>query len=161
MSSFDSLCMVLIGGFLSTVGGIFAVLLNARSEQKKEIEYIKISLADDISEFKITISNMLETTKTSKYIPKKYLDEIYANMEFFYNHRQKLFLISDDETRKQIRMFYKHLKDAIELTLISDSMDNTNKDVDKAVSIFQKILTDAASLQETLKKIKFKIFYFW
>ena len=157
MSSFYSL---LIGGFLSSVGGILAILLNSRSEQKKEIEYIKISLEDEISEFQTTIRNMLETTKTSQYIPKKYLDELSANMEFFYNHRTKLFLINNKETRRQIRMFYKHLKEAIELTLISDSMDNTNKAVDKSVNTFNKILTDATSLEATLNQINFKILYF-
>ena len=156
MSSFYSL---LIGGFLSSVGGILAILLNSRSEQNKEIEYIKISLEDEISEFQTTIRNMLETTKTSQYIPKKYLDELSANMEFFYNHRTKLFLINNKETRRQIRMFYKHLKEAIELTLISDSMDNTNKAVDKSVNTFNKILADATSLETTLKGIKFKILY--
>ena len=162
MSSFYSL---LIGGFLSSVGGILAILLNSRSEQKKEIEYIKISLEDEISEFQTTIRNMLETTKTSQYIPKKYLDELSANMEFFYNHRTKLFLINNKETRRQIRTFYKHLKDQIESTMSSKALGSlddavTNPDLDKAVNTFNKILTDATSLEATLNQINFKILYF-
>lgn len=157
-----SLLPTLMGGFLSIAGGFGAVVLRSRTEKKNEINYIKISLTDELEAVCSIVDKLNETYSKTHIVSNTYLNDLATNSESFNYHKQRIFLISDEALRRDIVSFYKNLSD-----IIADSInkvgslgeaqvDNTH---DQIVGKFTDIKTKATSLKTVLKSYRFKVFW--
>jgi hypothetical protein len=98
---------LLTGAVLAIIGGGINDEWRARRERARELEAIKSSLRDELNEIETTIKNMREVREKSKILYPSYVNDMLANTTAFDSLRLRLFLIKDDELRKQIVSFYK------------------------------------------------------
>ncbi len=153
---------LLIGAFLSIIGGFFAVVFRARVERKAEIEYIKIGLKDELAEICSILSKMIETYKTTHIVSNVYLNDLSKNTESFDYHKQRLFLIKDDSLRSSVRIFYKNLGETI-----SDSINKVGKlgevqvgnEHDQIINKFNSTYSECSTLKAKIEKYKYKAFW--
>lgn len=159
---FINLLPTLLGGFLSIMGGFGAVVLRARTERKNEINYIKISLTDELNEICSIVEKLEETYKTTHIVSNKYLNELSVNDDSFYHHKERLFLIKNEKLRKEITSFYKLLSETItesknKVGTLGEAPGGNEHD--PIVSKFANIQTRASALLESLKKYKYKVLW--
>jgi ribosomal protein L7/L12 len=158
--------LILIGGGLSIFGGFIAVVVRLRLEKKQEIEYIKTSLIDELAEIVTTISDILKTQDTAKYLPQIYFDNLSQSIDSFSRHKQRLFIIQDAILRKGTYAFYKKLESAIKNSknVVGGSLDDNDAkqtaEVAKVVASLNTIKTDAEKLENNLNNYKFRTFWF-
>lgn len=164
MQWIPQLALLFGGGVLSILGGFFAVIARLRLERKQEIDYIKISLIDELEELVVIIGNMLKTQETAKSLPKIYLDDMLENTESFKEHKKRLFLINKKEVRKAICDFYKKLESGIKSSnnavgTLDESNTQQAAEVTKVVNSFTLMKTEATDLQTTISTYKYKILW--
>lgn len=107
---------LVIGALLAIVGGFFGVLIRVRVERKEEINFIKICLIDELNGICSIIESMKDTFTKSPVIYPVDLNKLTENTTNFNDHRKRIYLIKDENLRKNIFNFYKDIN-----TLISDS----------------------------------------
>lgn len=152
------------GAVLAILGGFFAVIFRLRLERREEINHIKTSLTDELTEIASIISKLNDTyNATSPHIiPNTYLNDLNENMGSFDFHKQKLYLISDSTLRKDISVFYKKLSKNI-----NDSINTVGQlgesqigsDHQQIVSAFTTLATEAKALGIRISNYKYGLIW--
>jgi len=152
----------IIGAILSAGGGFFAAFARLRLETGQEIDFVKISLNDELQEICSIISKMTETHRASGSIPKMYFDDLSENTDSFKQHKPRLFLVGSSDLRKEICDFYKDLTAEIKK---SQNTVGTLNEVDAQTTVTTEVIANFTAIKskaETLKthigNYKFKIF---
>lgn len=156
------LIAAMIGGFLSIFGGSLAVILRVRIDKKQEIEYIKVSLMDELQEIYSIIGNLCETYRTAHSIPNTYLNELKANTESYDNHRKRLFIIPNELLRKEITGFYKRLSTTIENSLNTVGTlgeQQQGNDHNQIAAEFKTLQANTQLVKDNIKKYRYKILW--
>jgi len=159
---------LLIGGAIAILGGFTANIAKLRLENSQEIKCIKTNLIDEITEISKTIEKMLETQEASedKILNKKYFNYILRDTESFDSHKNRLFLISDDDIRNNLRKFYNNLTIKTNEYINSTVTGTLNKEdkeqateVTEAINKFKEIKNKADDLVKNIKNYKYKPFW--
>ncbi|MEJ0056267.1 MAG: hypothetical protein WDN75_11775 [Bacteroidota bacterium] len=153
----------LAGAILSIIGGFAALYFRARLDKKQEINYIKIGLTDELREICSIIGKLNETHNTTHTLPNLYLNDLKRNTESFSFHKQKLFLISSSELRREIVAFYKSLDEIISEsinrvgTLGENPAGGTH---DQIIAKFAALKLKAEALDVKLKKYEYYLLWY-
>lgn len=150
----------LLGALLAGIGGFFAVVIRLRLEEKQKIDFIKVSLCDELHEICSIVDKMSETHRTSSNIPKIYFDELLENTESFKHHKKALYIIGDSKLRKDISEFYKKIETDIKKS--QDDVGNINSPPNIATEVTHRFETakhSAGTLKTKIENYKYKIFY--
>jgi hypothetical protein len=155
-----TLLAALAGGLLSAVGGFFAVVIRARMDKRTEINYIQTALNDELVTICSIIDKLNETCRTTHTIPNTYLNELNDNKESFNYHRIKIFLINNEDLRREIVVFYKDLDEVIKDSINKvGKLGDTESDAhDHIASKFTQLKSKALSLKTNLANHKYKVF---
>ena len=150
----------LIGAASAIAGGYCAVVARIRLEKKQEIEFIKISLIDELTEIRSIIDRMLETHNQTNIIPPSYFSELDENHQSFDQHKPRLFIIGDATLRKAICDFYKKLNQEVEKARTTVSSLNESDPAARTIitNSFTTIKTGATTLETQVRAYKFKLF---
>jgi len=145
---------LIIGAVLAIVGGILGDEIRSSRENKRELKSIKTTIGDELGEIEATVTNMHEVWVQAKVLPQNYVANLQGDTTAFDNLRMRLFLIEDENLRKDIISFYKKLKDTCKN---SKGKIGTLADTDEARgqqanidSEFQKLGSGAKSIKERL-----------
>jgi|GEM_PF-5305309 len=155
----NDIIFTLTGGFLSALGGFFAIIF----KKKEQINYIKISLIDEIEEIERIIGHICESCRMGQAVPVTCFNELSENTESFDSNKQKLYLIHDKVLRKDITKFYKDLKSYIEksITIVGRLNPDASGASDNQIkSDSEKVKHNAANLKIQITKYKFKPLFF-
>lgn len=160
---YNTLTGAIVGGVLTIIGGFFATLVSSRIQKKNEVEFIKISLIDELHEINSIISRMIDTHKTAHPLPNSYLNDLQSNTDSFKHHKKRLFLIRNETLRRDTVSFYKNLSESIEDSINQvGKLGDTESDTtfDKIVTKFTGIQTQAAAIKLRIEKYKYYIIWF-
>lgn len=103
--------LIVFGALLAIVGGYIGDEIRSWRERSRERDSIKISLRDEISDIKSTIDKMHEVWTQASVLSSGYISSLISNTEAYDNLRIRLFLIKEEDVRKEIVGFYKELRD--------------------------------------------------
>lgn len=158
-----NLLPTLLGGLLSIMGGFGAVVLRGRTERKNEINYIKISLTDELHEICSILEKLEETYKTTHIVSNKYLNELSVSDDSLHSFKERLFVIKNEKLRKEITSYYKLLSETItesknKVGTLGEAPGGNEHD--PIVSKFADVKAKALGLSESLKKYNYKVLWF-
>lgn len=105
--------LLLIGGFLTIIGGAISNTIHSHLEQGRELKAIKSALADELSGMEATIKLMHEVWEVSHVLYASHLADLAANTKAFDAFYLRLFLIKDTAFRKEMVVFYKKVRDMV------------------------------------------------
>jgi hypothetical protein len=151
----ETTASLILGAILAIGGGWISDSIRAWRERKRELKAIKIALCDELLEIETTIGHMHEVWKEAKVLASTYIIDLLANTTAFDNLRTRLFLITNEVTRKKVLLFYKKLKDTAKksegkLGSLADTEESKAEqrtfDAD-----FQAICAEAKATREQLK----------
>ncbi len=134
---------------------LLALYFRARLDKKQEINYIKISLTDELNEICTIIGKLNETHATTHTLPNRYLNDLQKNTESFKYHKPKIFLINSSTLRKEIVVFYKALDEIISESInrVGSLGENpTGATHDQIITKFDNIKIKAETLVSNLNK---------
>jgi len=152
----------MIGAIASIIGGFFAVIIRSRVEKKQQLDYLKISLADELHDIVSIIEKMSETFTKTDNIHNDYINSLTANAESFNATKQKLFIIEKEDLRRDIIGFYKKLsetnKDSINKvgSLAEESKINPNNEI---IRKFEALSATATAIKQKIKAYKYCAFW--
>jgi hypothetical protein len=150
--------LLMAGAALAILGGAISDEIRAWRERARELKAIKIGIADELSEIESVIKNMHEVWEKSKVFHPTYVADLLASTSAYDVARPRLFLIRNQELRKQLVVFYKKLKDTAKK---SEGKLGTLADTPEAIAeqtgfetSFQQLGTDAKLIKEKLDKLQ-------
>lgn len=108
--------LVLAGAFLAILGGAIGDEIRAIRANARERKSIKICLADELRAVETTLGLMHGTWNTAQMLHPSYVSDLLATMSSYEALRIRLFLISNDQLRKDIGDFYKKLRETARKT---------------------------------------------
>lgn len=146
---------IVLGAVLAIVGGWLGYEIRAKRDDRRELGAMKTTLGDELSSIEGTIRTMHETWTQSQVLYPAYISDLSSSTSSYENLRMRLFLIKDEELRKEIIMFYKKFKDIL---IKSEGNVGTLAESTEAVAAqtkihdeFEKLGKDAHELLERLK----------
>lgn len=161
-SIWGQLFPILLGAGLSIIGGFFGVIIRVRVERRAEIDFIKVCIIDELNDICSIINSIKDTYKKTPTIFPSDLNKLGGNTDNFVEHKKRIFLITNDTLRKEIRTFYKELSDALEdMSSKVSSLSSTNQvphpEILKQV---EDIASNASKLKVAIQKYKYLIFWY-
>ena len=146
---------VIVGSILAIIGGIIGNSFTSWRERKREEKSIKVCIGDELGEIKEVIDRMNEVWNTAHILSPSHIQDILDSTGNYEKLRVRLFLIKNEDTRKEINLFYKKLKAACrdkknEVGSLNDD-DESRKTQGEINTSFQQLGNEAKTLQDKLR----------
>lgn len=146
---------VIVGAVLAIIGGAIGNSFTSWRERKREEKSIKICISDELGEIKEIIDKMNEVWDTAHTLSPSHIQDTLDSTGNYEKLRIRLFLIKDEDIRKDINSFYKKLKATCrnkkdEAGSLNDD-DESRKIQSEINSSFQQLGNEAKTLQDKLK----------
>lgn len=148
--------LVILGAVLAVFGGGANDEFSAWRERRRERNAIKVSLSDELTEI-VTILNKIKNVWEANHtlVPSYIIKDLTSCTSTYDSLRQRLFLIRDINTRKDITTFYRDLKSAVNSNARRAGSLSKNADIQKEQEEIAKKFIDfidkAEKIQERLK----------
>lgn len=108
---------IVVGAALAVIGGAVGDELHAWGGRRRERKAIKIAISDELSEIETTTTGIHTVWEsTARVIDPKLVGDLFANTAVYDGLRTRLFLITDEDVRKELGAFYKKVKDNVRKT---------------------------------------------
>ncbi|GEM_PF-2544226 len=147
---------VVLGSVLAIGGGWIGDVLRAWGERQRELKDIKIVLGDELESIETIIEIMHQTWTASNIVYPVYISDLSSNTASFENLRPRLFLIKDENLRREISAFYKKFKDLLnksEGTVGTLAETTAAKEEQKKIHDgFEKLGVEAKGIKDKLSK---------
>lgn len=114
--------LLIIGGLLATIGGVITELLKFRFEDNRRTRALDTLILDEINSVLDNINTILEIHRTRSEIMVIHIEKFKELWQSYEGIRGELFLIKNEELRREIAKFYSNLK-----TLVKESEDLLGK----------------------------------
>lgn len=155
----------LTGAILSIIGGFAAVFIRARLDKRQEINYIKISINDELHDICDIIGRLNETYSKSQLVSNDYLNELSKSTDSYKFHKQRMFILNSESLRRDIYNFYKKLDVIINesrnrVGTLGEKPTDSNSSHDSIINKLTSISTEAYTLSQRLKKYKYRLFWY-
>jgi len=157
---------LLLGGLLAIVGGFFGEFIRVKFKKKEEIDFIKVCLIDELTEMCVLIENITATFKKSSVVYLADLNKLRNSISNYTTHKQRIYLIGDENIRKEIRKFYSTFQEAIadastQINSLGVKALESNPTHNTVLQKMESVSTSAANLKKTLGAYKYKPFKFF
>jgi hypothetical protein len=155
--------LIVIGAFLAIIGGYFGVIIRVRVEKQDEINFIKVCLIDELNDVCNAYKNIEDTFKKSSVVYAPDLNKLRNYTSNYQAYRQRIYLIDNEELRKEIRTFYQTLLEAVnesfvQITNLGVNAVQPNNTHNKVLQKMENAAKLASALKSNLEKYQFKRF---
>lgn len=145
---------IVLGAFLAIVGGAANNELSEWRSRCRERKAVSISISDELTE----IIQLLEKIKTvweaTHTLIPSYIKDLKTCTGAYDGLRQRLFLVKNEELRKDITTFYRNLKSAVNSDMRKAGSLSRSEDAQKEQS---EIATKFINFISQADKIKSKL----
>jgi hypothetical protein len=114
--------LLIVGGILAMIGGVITEYLKFNLEDKRKIRALRTLILDEINSVLANIDTILEIYRTRSEIMVIHIEKFKELWQSYEGIRGELFLVKDEDLRKEIIKFYSSLK-----TLVKESEDLLGK----------------------------------
>ena len=114
--------LLIVGGILAMIGGVITEYLKFHLEDKRKIRALRTLILDEVNSVLVNIDTILEIHRTRSEIMVIHIEKFKELWQSYEGIRGELFLVKDEDLRKEITKFYSSLK-----TLVKESEDLLGK----------------------------------
>ena len=104
---------ILLGAILAIVGGAANDEIASLRERGRERKAISISISDELTEITQILNKIKTVWEATHTLIPSYIRDLKSCTSAYDALRQRLFLIKDENVRKEITTFYRDLKSAV------------------------------------------------
>ena len=112
----SDLTLLLLGAAIAVIGGAIGDEFHAWGDRRRERKAIKIAVGDELSEIETTTAGMHTVWESAHVITPNLVADLVSNTTVYDGLRTRLFLIKDEELRRELSAFYKKVKDTARKT---------------------------------------------